>query len=101
MSEDKPIAVFVWREDGDIDFHITDGVTLYCVDERSKSDRVYHYQTVTPIEQIMEIVGHGPVGRLGDRPERDAAIKRVLETGKFPGERGFLEVVHNEDTTND
>lgn len=93
MKADKPIVLVRIQTNGDTDYLITEGVTLLVVDENSVSDRVYHYQSTTPLEEIAAVVGDSPIGKLGDRPEQENAIRHVMETGKLPGERGFLEIV--------
>jgi hypothetical protein len=81
-----PIVIILTGEDGFQTAHYTEGVTVYSIDERSKSDRVYQMTTgLCSPDQIKALLGDSEVGRFGDRPAAEQAIRAAL--AQHNGER--------------
>ena len=74
--------------------YLTDGdIDLFCIDERAPNDRVYQFSDrKVKRSEITKLMGKSRVGKLGDMPVTEAAIRALMD-GKQPPPRPPLKVV--------
>lgn len=78
-----PVAIIYINEDGETEYHVTEGVRLFIVDERAPEDRVFEVTPKSTHVEVMAIIGDSPIGHEGDsRHEAIAARVREAETGE-------------------
>lgn len=83
--DSKPRVVVHMDANGNLDFMADGDVDLFTVDERVPRDRVYQMSNhrVAP-ERIDELFGTSRIGRLGDMPVTEAAIRALLDGEPVP-----------------
>lgn len=73
----EPHVVIRFHVNGEITYHVTEGVRVFMVDERMPHDRVYEWTSIDPHEIIKDILRQDIVGHRGD-PRHAAAERRII-----------------------
>jgi hypothetical protein len=92
-------VVYHLREDGTWQMLADGPVTILVIDERVPRDRVYQMseKVICSHEAIDRLIGDSRIGKLGDMPGAEAAVRAFLD-GEPPPETKLTIVPKDDDT---